>query len=216
MSLWSRMMNVVRGDRLSGEIDEELEAHIEEAIRQGRDPLEARAALGSALRRREESRDIRLIGWLDSLRADMIFGWRQIVKKKVTSAAAVVSLALAIGACTAAFRLIDALLLRPVPVAEPQQLYNLSRHGIGLDGKPASIDDWAYPAFQRMRAAVKGQAELVAISHAQRNDLTYRSDQENGKSLAAVRFRMDVRILRPAAGVGQIAYRRRRFKTGRA
>ena len=43
----------------------------------------------------------------ESLLADAVFGWRQIKKKKVTSAAAILSLALAIGACTAAFRLID-------------------------------------------------------------------------------------------------------------
>src|SRR5579863_6284045 len=129
MSLWSRIVNVVRGDRLSREIDEELEAHIEEAIRAGRDPAEARRAFGSSIRRREESRDIRMIVWLDSLRADIVFGWRQILKKKVTSAAAILSLALAIGACTSAFRLIDALLLRPLPVTHPEQLYSLGLQG---------------------------------------------------------------------------------------
>ncbi|MCU1260976.1 MAG: hypothetical protein JWO80_3861, partial [Bryobacterales bacterium] len=117
MSLWSRIANVVRGDRLSREIDEELESHIEEAIRQGRDPAEARRAFGSPLRQREESRDIRLVPWLDSLRADTVFGWRQLLNKKLTSAAAILSLALGIWACTSAFRLIDALLLLPLPVA---------------------------------------------------------------------------------------------------
>src|ERR1700724_3476633 len=111
MSLWSRMGNVLRGDRLSREIDEELQSHIEEAVKQGRDPAEARRAFGPALHQREESRDIRLIAWLESLRADAVFGWRQLVKKKVTSAAAILSLALGIGAWTSAFRLIDALLL---------------------------------------------------------------------------------------------------------
>ena len=94
MSLWSRIANVFRGDRLSREIDEELQSHIEEAIEQGRDPAEARRAFGSALRLREESRDVRLIAWLDSLRADAVFGWRQLMKNKVTSAAAILSLAL--------------------------------------------------------------------------------------------------------------------------
>src|SRR6266436_1635999 len=129
MSFWSRMANLLRSNSLSREIDEEIESHIAEAIEQGRDPAEARRAFGSALRQREESRDIRLIAWLDSLRADAVFGWRQLMKKKVTSAAAILSLALAIGACTAAFRLIDALLLRPLPVAEPEQLYALYRQG---------------------------------------------------------------------------------------
>jgi putative ABC transport system permease protein len=93
MSLSSRMANVLRGDRLSPEIDEEIQSHIAEAIEQGRDPAEARRAFGAALLRREESRDIRLVPWLDSLRADAVFGWRQIMKKKTTSAAAVLSLA---------------------------------------------------------------------------------------------------------------------------
>src|SRR5437667_11872328 len=77
MSFWSRFTNVFRGDRLTREIDEELESHIEEAIEQGRDPAEARRAFGSTLRQREQSRDVRLIAWLDTLRADAVFGWRQ-------------------------------------------------------------------------------------------------------------------------------------------
>ncbi len=85
MSLWSRIINVLHGDRLSREIDEELESHLKEAIEEGRDATEARKAFGSVLRQREESRDIRLVAWLDSLRADAIFGWRQLMKRKVTS-----------------------------------------------------------------------------------------------------------------------------------
>jgi putative ABC transport system permease protein len=182
MSLWSRIANVVRGERLNREIDEELEAHIAEAIAQGRDPGEARRALGSALRHREGSRDVRLVSWLESLRSDAVFGWRQLNKTKVTSAAAILSLALAIGACTSAFRLIDALLLRPLPVANPERLYDLSRQGIGPEGKPQTFDGWAYPDFQLMRAAVKDQAELFAVSYAEPVDLTYKSDEEIEKA----------------------------------
>jgi len=182
MSLWSRIVNVFRGDRLSREIDEELQSHIEEAIEQGRDPAEARKAFGAALRLREESRDQMLIPWLDSLRADAIFGWRQLKKNKVTSAAAILSLALGIGACTSAFRLIDALLLRPLTVAHPEQLYALAKQAIGPEGKPLTFDVWAYPAFQLMRAAVKEQAELIAISYSDRTDLTYGSDQDMEKA----------------------------------
>jgi putative ABC transport system permease protein len=182
MSLWSRIGNLLRGDGLSREIDDELQSHIEEAIEQGRDPAEARRAFGSPLRQREESRDIRLIPWLESLRADAVFGWRQLMKRKVTSAAAILSLALAIGSCTSAFRLIDALLLRPLPVAKPEQLYTLARQGVDFDGKLRTGDMWAYPDFRLMRAAVKGQAELIAISYAERMDLTYKSDQEIEKA----------------------------------
>src|SRR6266404_3030570 len=183
MSLWSRFANVLRGDGLSREIDEELESHIAEAIEQGRDPAEARRAFGSALRRREQSRDIRLIPWLDSLRADAVFGWRQLMKKKVTSAAAILSLALAIGACTSAFRLIDALLLRPLPVAGAERLYSVAFAGSSAtDGKVKEYDSCSYPMFRQMRAAARGQAELIAISmYNGFVDLTYRSDQEMEK-----------------------------------
>ncbi len=51
MSLWSRISNAVFGERLNGEIDEELQSHIEEAIASGRDPEEARRTFGSLLRR---------------------------------------------------------------------------------------------------------------------------------------------------------------------
>src|ERR1700730_6925452 len=134
MPLWSRLANVLRSDRLNREIDEELQSHVEEAIAQGRDPAEARSAFGSALRHRETSRDIRLIAWLESLRADAIYGWAQPAKTQIRSAAAILSLALAVGACTSAFRLIDALLLRPLPVANPERLYVVTREGLGPDG----------------------------------------------------------------------------------
>jgi len=202
MSFWSRIANVLRGDRLSREIDEELQAHIEEAIAQGRDSAEARRAFGSALRLREESRDVRLVAWLESLRSDAVFGWRQLMKRKVTSAAAILSLALGIGACTSAFRLIDALLLRPLPVSEPEQLYALARQGIDFDGKVRTGDGWAYPAFRLMRAAVKDQAELMAISYSDRTDLTYGSDAEMEKAYRQYvsGWMFNSFGLRPAAG----------------
>ena len=202
MSWWSRVTNVFRGDGLSREIDEELEAHIAEAMEQGRDAAEARREFGSMLRTREESRDVRLAAWLDSVRADAVFGWRQLVKRKVTALAAVLSLALAIGACTAAFRLIDALLLRPLPVAHADRLYMLYRAGIGFDGKAQTFDGWAYPSFRLMRAAVKDEAELIAVSYAERVDVTYKSDQEMEKAyLQYVSGQMfDQFGLRPALG----------------
>jgi predicted permease len=182
MSFLSRIANVLRGDRLSRELDEELQSHLAEAVEHGRDPAEARRAFGSALRIREESRDVRLIAWLDSLRADAVFGWRQLMKKKATSAAAVLSLALAIGACTAAFRLIDALLFRPLPVAHPERLYTVALERLSeTDGKLMEYDGCSYPLFRQMRAAVREQAESIAVSRLDYNggaDLTYGSDQE--------------------------------------
>ncbi len=182
MSFWSRIANLARGDGLNREIDEEMDSHIDEAIEQGRDPADVRRAFGSRLRRREESRDVRLIPWLDSMRADLIFGVRQLKKKKIISAAAILSLGLAIGACTSAFRLIDALLLRPMPVAEPDRLYVMASRGMGPDGTFRTTESNEYPQFRLMRAAVKDQAELSAVSYGERVDVTYKSDQEMEKA----------------------------------
>jgi putative ABC transport system permease protein len=117
--------------------------------------------------------------WFDSLRADAVFGWRQLTKRKVTSAAAILSLGLAIGACTSAFRIIDALFLRPLPVANPDRLYGLSQAGFARN--------FTYGQFRQMRAALhddpkRDQGELIAVSGAPSLDVTYSSDQEIEKA----------------------------------
>lgn len=182
MPVWSRIANVFRSDRLNRDIDEELNSHIEEAIEQGRDPREARRAFGAFLRHREESRDLRLSGWLDSVRADVIFGWRQLAKKPAASTAAVLSLALAIGSCTSVFRLIDALLLRPLPVAHAERLYSMILRGIGPNGDLRDSDSNEYPQFLLMRAAVRDSAEMIAVSWVDLTDLTFASDAEIEKA----------------------------------
>ena len=91
MSFWSRISNAVDGGRLHREIEEEFESHIEEAIASGRDPGEARRAFGSAPHAREASHGIRAAGWLESMLADVRFGWRQLGRSKVASASAVLS-----------------------------------------------------------------------------------------------------------------------------
>ena len=188
---WQRVRNVVRKENgaekeLDAELREHLQLHIEDNLRAGMPPEEARRkallALGGVQQTKERVRDQQMIPWLDSLRADAVFGYRQLVKNKVTSAAAIVSLALAIGSCTAAFRLIDAILLRPLPVANADHLYFLSRVAIDPEGKPQDFDGWAYPDFQLMRDAAKGQAQLFAVSYEERTDLTYKSDQEIEKA----------------------------------
>lgn len=183
MSLWTRVWNVFRGDTLNRELNEEFESHMVEAIAEGRDPEEVRRAFGPMLRQREASRSVRVAGWLEGVRADVIFGWRQLRRNRVTSAAAVLSLALAMGACVSAFRLIDALLWRSLPVKAPERLFAVSRAELTLEGKPQNFDGWAYPDFVLMRAAAKGQAELVAVSYTDRMDLTYASDEEMEKGL---------------------------------
>ena len=178
MAWRSRFINVFRRDRVTADIDEELESHIQDAIDAGRDPIEARAALGPALRWREESRDIRLLPWLESLRADAQFGWRQLTRNAVTSAVSILSLALALGACGAAFRIADALLWRPLPVRGPERLFLLSREVTDLEGSYRTFDGCEYPLLRQMREAVAGEAELIAISPAMRTDVAFGTDTD--------------------------------------
>src|SRR5437016_1103571 len=164
MSLWSRMANVFRGDRVTREIDEELESHLEEAIEQGRPAQEARRALGGSLLYRERSRDIKLLPWLEALAADAVFGWRQLKRNRAASAAAVLSLALATGATTAAFRLVDAILWRTLPAAEPHRLFYLATSLIDFrTGRPDYRDDFDYPTFVKYRQLVEDRAELMVV-----------------------------------------------------
>lgn len=182
MSLGSRISNAVRGERLNREIEEELQAHMDDAIASGRDPHEARRAFGSVLHAREASHSIRVAGWLESLLADIRFGWRQLCRNKVTSVAAVLSLGLGIGSCVAAFRLMDALFWRPLPISGASRLYILSRQLTGFDGKPLEDDYWATAEFTRIRDAVKDQADLIAISGADRTDITWTTDDDIEKA----------------------------------
>ena len=108
----------------------------------------------------------------------MVLATRRLSKNKVTSAAAILSLAFGIGACLAAFQLIDALLLRPLPIAAPDRLYALSRREFSTSGQPTTRETWEYPLVQQMRAAVASQGALIAISNAERVEITFHSDRE--------------------------------------
>jgi predicted permease len=185
-----RLLHLFGREQFDRELQDELASHmqlqVEDNLRGGMSADEARRAavfkLGGLEQTKESLRDLHVLPWLDALRRDATFGYRQLAKNKITSLAAILSLALAIGACTSSFRLIDAILLRPLPVSHPERLYSLSRLGIGWDGKPEDFDGWAYPDFQLMRDAAKDQADLLAISYSEYAELTFKSDQETEKA----------------------------------
>ncbi len=173
MSIWRRITNVFRSEKLAREYDEEISSHMEEARADGRD---ARRAMGSPLKHRDEMHDAHVFTWLDSLRADAVYGWRRLSRSKVTTAAAVISLGLAIGACTAAFRLVDAVMLTPLPIKSPNELYSLALKGTDARGKPRTSQLWDYPLFLKMRDGVKDDAELIASTGARNSDVTYSTE----------------------------------------
>lgn len=133
MSWFSRIANALRSDRSSTDLADELRFHLDrraaDLIRGGVPPAEAeriaRRQLGNPLQLRESSRDVKSAVWLESLLQDFRLGLRITAKHRKASLAAIISLALAIGACTAAFALADALIFRPLPVPAPKQLIDL-------------------------------------------------------------------------------------------
>ena len=113
---------------MNREIDEELEAHVAEAMAEGRDAEEARRALGSPLRHRQESRDARLVAWLENLMQDIRYALRTLWKSKAFAAVAVLTLALGIGASTAIFSVIENALLAPFPYKDAGRLVYMTIH----------------------------------------------------------------------------------------
>jgi len=189
-----RMMRQVRamfsGERADAEMERELAAHLllleDEMMRKGATPEEARRLarikLGGVEQARIMHREERGLPFVESLATDVRFGCRQLMKRKVTTAAAVLSLGLAMGSCGAVFRLVDALFLRPLPIAHAERLYVLSRQVVDQRGAPHNSDSWAYPDFVRMRDVSKKDADLIAMSFTERTDLTYKTDEEMEKA----------------------------------
>lgn len=126
---------------LDREFDEEIELHIEmrtrELIDQGIDPASAREM---AIRKmgdldafkqtcvdlgRKRDREMSMVLWLEELRDDVKFAFRQLIAAPTFTLVAVITLALGIGANSAIFALVDAALLRPLPYPHPDRLVTI-------------------------------------------------------------------------------------------
>ena len=178
MSWLSRFVSVIRSNRLNRDLDDEMRFHLEERTeeytRAGLSIEEAsaraRREFGSPPLMRDESRDIKLLPRIESIFRDVSFALRMWRRNKLATGAALVSLSLAIGACTAAFSLIDAVILRTLPVDDPQTLIYVALRS------PAEARDglsFNYPLFREMRAASSGQVRLFAVSDQARHDAVF-------------------------------------------
>ena len=111
---------------------------------------------------KEACRDMRTLRGLDYLLQDVRFGARLLVRSPLFTAVAVLSLALGIGANTALFSLIKGILLRPLPVAQAEELY-VANAGDGRNGHA----QFSYPVVEDARLAIGERAELAAASNIQ-------------------------------------------------
>jgi predicted permease len=134
----------LHGRTVEDEMDEELrfhlEAYAEDLVRKGTERGEAerlaRLEFGSMLQTKEMCRDARSVDLLHSLLADIRFGLRLLRRTPGSAGLAVLTLALGIGATTAVFSLVNAVLLRDLPYRDPQKLVFLYEPLPGITGVP--------------------------------------------------------------------------------
>jgi predicted permease len=103
---------------------------------------------------------VSLPAWFDHRAAEVRYALRMIRKTPAASAVAVLSLALGIGANTAIFSFVDALLLRSLPVRSPGELYQIASKGRG----PRPSTSWNYPDYCAFRDRVPAFTGLIAWS----------------------------------------------------
>src|SRR5712692_2457291 len=132
-----RFRSLLHRSRVEADLQQEFDLHIDQLTREhiaaGMSEPEARLAarreFGPVSNTQEQCRDMRRVNFVADLVKDLAYAFRLSTKSPGFTLTAVLSLALAIGANTAIFSLVDAVLIRMLPVRDPRQLVEVTRIG---------------------------------------------------------------------------------------
>jgi len=149
----------------ASELDSHLAMLIDENIRRGMSPEEARRAarirLGGVTQLKETNRELRSLPVIETFLQDARYAIRMLRKNPGFTAVAILTLALGIGANTAIFSVVYAVLLKPLPYANPNQLVSAFQANI-QEGVPE--DGTSYPNFEEWRAQNHVFSDLSTIN----------------------------------------------------
>ncbi len=172
MSLIARVRSWLRVSsqraQFEREMQDEMRTHLElyqaDLRRRGVPEEEARrralAEFGSVAARREECREEVGLRLLDELRGDVSYACRLLRRSPAFTLVALLSLGLGIGANTAIFTLIDTVLVKTLPVEDPQRLFFVDNSG----GKSGGSNGPPYPCFERLRDHNRFLSGIAAFS----------------------------------------------------
>ncbi|MGE5360364.1 MAG: ADOP family duplicated permease [Bacteroidales bacterium] len=180
---WQRLQVLFHRRRVEAELDEEMQFHLECRARAMRDQgvaaddaaAGARRAFGSTLRLRESGLEMWGWGWLDRLSQDVRWAFRTLRRAPGFTMAAVLTLALGIGANTAIFTVLRAQLLRPLPYPHAERLvwvFETSRtfmRGQPVPATEARVEAWRGQArsFDQIGTFVSSRAILTGMGPAE-------------------------------------------------
>jgi len=176
----SAFRSLFRRPRVERELDAELEFHLAndaaERMAAGMDAAEARTAaaraFGSVAYIKEDCRNSLGLRLLDETREDLRYALRTLTGNPAFTAIAVLTLALGIGANAAIFTLLDAVLLKPLPVPAPGELMTLYENGpegaADAAGGTGRFLRFSYPRFERLERALASHGMLAAVTRSSR------------------------------------------------